>query len=114
AVAAPDLVVRGHRVMGWETLHGPAEYLEAVRSLVELAPDVRLRVDHVFRMSDRVVVYAPTWVGTRDGGAFEDPSLIVAEVDDLHQIRRFDQYGLDRLAAPLARSAAAGPAAPRR
>src|SRR5262249_9645877 len=39
---APDLVVQDHRLLGWETLHGPGAYLEALRSLVELAPDVRL------------------------------------------------------------------------
>ena len=107
-VLAPDLVVQDHRLMGWETLHGPAAYVEAVRSLVELAPDVRLRVDHVIRMSDRAVIYAPAWVGTRDGGAFEDPSLIVAELDALHRVRRFDQYGLDQLDEARARFDAVG------
>ena len=39
ARCAPDLVVHDHRLLGWGTLHGPAAYLEALRSLVELAPD---------------------------------------------------------------------------
>jgi hypothetical protein len=105
-VLAPDLVVRDHRLLGWDTLHGPQAYLEAVRSLVELAPDVRLRVDHVLEMCPRGVIYAPSWVGTRDGGAFEDPSMIVAEVDASHRIRRFDQYGVDQLDEARARFAA--------
>jgi len=102
-VLAPDLVVRDHRLLGWDTLHGPQAYLEAVRSLVELAPDVRLRVDHVLEMCQRGVIYAPSWVGTRDGGAFEDPSMIVAEIDASHRIRRFDQYGVDQLDEARAR-----------
>ena len=102
-VLAPDLVVLDHRLLGWDTLRGPRAYLEAVRSLVELAPDVRLRIDHVLQMCARGVIYAPTWVGTRDGGAFEDPSMIVAEVDASHRIRRFDQYGVDQLDEARAR-----------
>jgi class 3 adenylate cyclase len=105
-VLAPDLVVRDHRLLGWDTLHGPQAYLEAVRSLVELAPDVRLRVDHVLEMCPHGVIYAPSWVGTRDGGAFEDPSMIVAEIDASHRIRRFDQYGVDQLDEARARFAA--------
>jgi len=110
---APDLVVEDHRILGWETLHGPGEYVEALRSLVELAPDVRLRLDHVVSMSDRAVIYAPAWVGTRDGGAFEDPSMVVAEFDALHRIRRFDQYGADQVAEARARFDAIGPGPPR-
>jgi class 3 adenylate cyclase/tetratricopeptide (TPR) repeat protein len=105
---APDLIVQDHRRLGWETLHGPGAYLEALRSLVELAPDVRLRLDHVVSMSDRGVIYAPAWVGTRDGGAFEDPSMVVAEFDALHRIRRFDQYGVDQLDEARARFDAIG------
>jgi hypothetical protein len=52
------------------------------------------------------VIYAPSWVGTRDGGAFEDPSMIVAEIDAAHRIRRFDQYSVDQLDEARARFAA--------
>jgi hypothetical protein len=94
---APDLIVNDHRVLGWETLHGPAAYLEALRALVDLAPDVRLRIDH-FRMVAHGALYVPVWVGTHEGGGFESPSVIVAELDGAGRIRRFDQYDLDRLA----------------
>ena len=80
ALLAPDLTVNDHRLLGWETLHGPAPYIRALQSLVDLAPDVQLRLDNVLAMSERGVLYAPTWIGTRDGGAFEEPSLIVAEL----------------------------------
>jgi len=43
ALFSPDLVVQDHRPLGWETMHGPGIYLESLRSLVDLAPDVRLR-----------------------------------------------------------------------
>jgi hypothetical protein len=104
---APDLVVNDHRIMGWEPLRGPEPYLQAIRSLVELAPDVQLRVDHV-RMADPVYLYVTTWVGTREGGAFEAPSVIACELDDLGRIRRIDQYDLAQLPeaqAALSRSA---------
>jgi len=87
---APDLVVNDHRILGWETLRGPGPYIEALRSLVDLAPDARLRIDHV-EMSDHGSLYTPVWVGTHDGGAFETPSVFVAEYDGRERIRRFDQ-----------------------
>ena len=95
-VLAPDLVVNDHRLLGWDVLHGPAEYIEALRSLVELSPDVRLRIDHI-RMAGPGFLYITTFVGTRDGGAFEAPSAIVCEVDDAGRIRRFDQYDIAQL-----------------
>jgi hypothetical protein len=108
---APDIVVHDHRPLGWETLRGPGAYVRALRSLVELAPDVRLRLDHVLAMSERGVLYAPTWHGTREGGAFEEPSLIVAEVDALGRFCRFDQYGLDQVERARARYDELGSAA---
>ena len=97
ALLTPDLVVHDHRLLGWETLHGPAAYVQALKSLVDLAPDVRLRLDHVVAMSEHRVLYAPTWVGTREGGAFEAPSVIVAKLDERRRFRRFDQYDLRQL-----------------
>jgi ketosteroid isomerase-like protein len=97
ALLSPDVVVADHRLLGWEPLRGPAAYVGALRSLVELAPDVRLRIDHVVATSARRVLYAPAWVGTRDGGAFEEPSLIVAEIDEQGRFRRFDQFDPSQL-----------------
>jgi hypothetical protein len=95
-VLAPDLVVTDHRLLGWEVLHGRAAYVRALRSLVELAPDVRLRIDHI-RMASPKFLYLTTWIGTREGGSFEAPSAIVCEIDAAGRIRRFDQYDLDHL-----------------
>jgi len=104
---APDLVVHDHRVLGWETLRGPAAYLDALRALVDLAPDVRLRIDH-FEMAGHGAIYVPVWCGTHDGGGFETPSVIVAELDDRGRIRRFDQYDLEHVAEARARFAEIG------
>ncbi len=112
ALLAPDLVVRDHRLLGWEPLHGPDAYVEALRSLVDLAPDVRLRIDHVSIAAPRFL-YVTTWVGTRDGGAFETPSVIVAEVDSEGRIRGFDQYDIDRLDEIRARFGAVAASPPR-
>ena len=45
------------------------------------------------------------WEGTREGGAYESPSLMVGELDALGRIRRFDQYDLERLEPARARYA---------
>ena len=99
---APDLVVHDRRLLGWETLHGPAAYLDALRSLVALAPDTKLRLDHV-TMCERGYLVVTVWEGSREGGAYETPSLMVAELDDEARIRRFDQYDLEHLDRARAR-----------
>ena len=78
ARCAPDVAIHDHRRLGWEALHGRAAYLGALRSLVELAPDTRLRLDHVELDAGRYLVIT-VWEGTRDGGRFEEPSWMVAE-----------------------------------
>ncbi len=93
---APGLIVDDHRLLGWETLRGPAAYIEVLKQLVDLAPDVQLRVDHL-TMADPRFLYVATWVGTHEGANFETPSLIVCELDETGKIRRFDQYDMDRL-----------------
>jgi ketosteroid isomerase-like protein len=104
ARCAREIVVHDHRLLGWESLHGPAAYVGALQALVELAPDTRLRLDHV-AMAERGYLVLTVWVGTREGGAFEEPSLMVAELDDAMRIRRFDWYDLERQGEARARFA---------
>ena len=105
ALFAPDLVVNDRRRLGWQTLRGPRAYVESLRSLVDLAPDTRLRLDHV-RVSDRGLLWVGAWQGTRDGGSFETPWIVVSEHDAVGLVHRFDQYDLDQLAVALAHFAA--------
>jgi len=92
AVFAPTFAVDDHRLLGWgTTLADRTTYVRSQRATTELAPDSQVRVEHL-RMSDggffvRVVVH-----GTRDGGAFETPLLLVAEVDGAGPILRYDVY----------------------
>jgi class 3 adenylate cyclase/tetratricopeptide (TPR) repeat protein len=95
---APELVVVDHRRLGWETLHGAAAYVDALRSLVDLAPDTRLRLDHV-RTSARALFWVAAWQGSRDGGPFEAPWIVVSEHDGHGGVVRFDQYDLDQIEA---------------
>jgi class 3 adenylate cyclase/ketosteroid isomerase-like protein len=104
ARCAPDLVVHDRRLLGWETLHGPKAYVDALRQLVDLAPDTRLRIDHTTICANGYLVLT-VWEGTREGGAYEAPSLMVAELDREGRIRRFDQYDLERLEEARARLA---------
>src|SRR5881409_3248044 len=76
--------------------------MATLRSLVDLAPDVRFRVDHVM-VADRAMLRAFTWLGTRDGGAFEVAKIAVSELDATGRIRRIDQYELDQLDAARTR-----------
>src|SRR5262249_54913284 len=62
-VLSPDLLVTDHRPLGWETMHGPVTYVASLESLVDLAPDVRLRSDHM-RLSERAALFVNTLVGT--------------------------------------------------
>jgi hypothetical protein len=98
----PDLAVHDRRLIGWESLDGPAAYVRALQSIVELATDTKLRLDHV-TLCGRGYLVVSVWEGTREGGAFEAPSLMVAELDADGLIRRFDQYDLERLETAHAR-----------
>jgi hypothetical protein len=105
ALFVPDLVVNDHRRLGWETLRGPAAYVRALRSLVDLAPDVRLRLDHV-RTSDRGLFWVAAWQGGAEGGRFETPWITVSEHDAQGRVQRFDQYDLGQIDSAMARFAA--------
>jgi hypothetical protein len=102
ALYASDLIARDHRLVGWGTLHGPAAFLESMRQMVELSPDVRLRIKHV-RAAARGYLVEGVWLGTRDGGAFESVYVAVAELDANGRIRRVDFYDSDKLDVALAR-----------
>jgi SnoaL-like domain len=106
---APDLVVYDHRPLGWDTLRGPQAYIEMLKTLVDLAPDAQIRVDHV-RVCERGLLAATTVFGTRDGGAFEDPRVVVVEGDDQGRIRRIDFYTLEQFDQAQARFAGLRPA----
>jgi ketosteroid isomerase-like protein len=113
---APSFVGVDHRLVGWGTLQGPAAFLEAFRTLVALAPDVRLRWDHG-RTSSRGLLAQATWLGTRDGGAFENPFLMVGEFSADGRILRADFYDVHHVDRAQARfqeieSAAPPPASP--
>jgi class 3 adenylate cyclase/tetratricopeptide (TPR) repeat protein len=107
ALFSADLVVRDHRPLGWETLHGSAVYVESLKSLVDLAPDVRLRVDHM-SLSDSAAFLVDAWVGTREGGAFEAPRAVVLEFDKDGRIRSLDFYNPEQIDEARARFAEFG------
>ncbi|MGH7899798.1 MAG: nuclear transport factor 2 family protein [Candidatus Binatia bacterium] len=104
ALFAPDVVVNDHRLLGWERLAGRGAYVEALKSLIDLAPDARLRLDHV-RMSQHGLLWVAAWEGARDGGPFEVSWIIVSEHDASGTVGRFDQYDLDQIDTALARFA---------
>jgi hypothetical protein len=98
---APGFVGDDHRLVSWGTLHGGA-FVEAFRALVALAPDVRLRWDHL-RMSSSAMLAEAVWIGTRDGGAFESPFLLVSAFDAGGKLLRCDFYDPHHLDRALTR-----------
>ncbi len=101
-LCAPSLDAHDHRLVGWGTLKGPAAWVGTQRTLVELAPDARFRLDHQ-RTCERGVLIEGVWLGTRDGGAFEIAVVGVIELDEGGRNRRFDLYDLGQLAQARAR-----------
>jgi hypothetical protein len=113
AVCAADFAMDDHRLLGFGTeIRDAAAWVRAQQALVALAPDVRVRGDHV-RMRARGWLQQVTQHGTREGGAFEMRRLVVWELDDLGKVRRQLPYDLDQLDAALARYEEIGAAAPR-
>jgi class 3 adenylate cyclase/ketosteroid isomerase-like protein len=115
AVLAPGVGVHDHRLFGWGTvLDDGATLVRSQQALVDLAPDVRYRLDH-FRSSGRVHLVQAAQEGTRDGGPFESPLLIVGVHDAAGRLLRFDLYDVDQLDQARARfeafAAAADPLA---
>jgi class 3 adenylate cyclase len=102
ACYAPDHVGQDHRLVSWGTLRGPAEFLKSLQQMLALASDARMRVDHV-RATDRALLLHATWLGTRDGGAFESPFVAVTEIEPGLRGRSSDFYDPGQLDRALAR-----------
>jgi ketosteroid isomerase-like protein/nuclear transport factor 2 (NTF2) superfamily protein len=107
AVLAPDLVVYDHRPLGWETLRGAAMLVDTWKSLLELAADAHLRIDHVTATANGSLALLAL-LGTHEGGEFEDVRVVVHEYDGNGKICRHDIYNPDQLAEAWARYEAIG------
>jgi hypothetical protein len=102
ALLAAALVVEDHRTLGWGTIRGPADYLALLKSLAELSPDAVIRANHL-RRNERGILIVTMLRGTREGGVFEDPRVLVGELDARDRISRLDFYGPEQLDEALAR-----------
>jgi hypothetical protein len=108
ALCGPELVRHDHRLLGFAETRGPAAFVEVHRALIDLAPDARLRYDHV-RTCDRGALLEVVWHGSRDGGAFEIPLISVSELDERGAVCRYDIYDLDQVEQAKARFAELAP-----
>jgi hypothetical protein len=107
ALFAPALVMHDRRLLGWGTVRGVSEYIQVIRSVADLAPDVRFWLVHL-RMSDRGILCEGAYRGTQEGGAFENPFLVVWGQDELGKVHRVDVYEIDQLDQARARFDALG------
>src|SRR5262249_18910858 len=103
AVFDPGFVLEDHRLIGWGTLHSRDHFLERIRVLVDLAPDVVMRADHILALDDRVMLAVTRWVGSREGGPFEIPFVTVAVFGPDGRIQRSDAYDPEQLDGARAR-----------
>jgi len=78
--------------------------VDTFRSFVELAPDVRLRIEHITVSADGSLALV-TFSGTHEGGEFEDVRIVVHEYDRSGQICRHDIYNPEQLGDAWARFA---------
>ncbi len=95
-LAAASEIALNNRLVGWGTLRGPGAWVPTLIELVELAPDVRFRVDHV-RTCERGALLECAWQGSRDGGPFETPFLFFVELDDAGQQIRLEVWEREML-----------------
>jgi ketosteroid isomerase-like protein len=103
SVFAPELVFEDHRVMGWGTLRSRDELVARLRALVEHAPDAVLRDDHVLALGARGALSIGRWIGSRDGGGLEIPTVGVRVVASDGRISHFHVYDLEQLDEARAR-----------
>src|SRR5262249_45385831 len=59
----PDFVIDDHRLLGWGTLRSGDEYVARVRALVDLRPDVGVRLHHVLALDHRGALTVHVWAG---------------------------------------------------
>jgi ketosteroid isomerase-like protein len=78
-------------------MRGRDELFAMTRALVDLAPDVVFRLDHVLAFDDRRALSVARWVGTRDGGPFEIPFVHVHVLGEDGRVERLHIYDLDQL-----------------
>src|SRR5262249_46782084 len=100
----PGFVLEDHRLIGWGTLHSRDEYLGRIRALVDLAPDVVMRADHILALDDRGTLAVTRSAGSWDGGPFEMPFVVwVLVFGPDGRIQRSDIYDAEQLDAARAR-----------
>jgi ketosteroid isomerase-like protein len=95
AAIAPDVTIRDHRVLGFFENVDSDRWVDSVRILPELAPDMSVESFRMLAWNAHGHVAATRVVGTmRDGGPFEYPFVRVI-VTDGDRIRHFEIFPVD-------------------
>jgi class 3 adenylate cyclase/ketosteroid isomerase-like protein len=101
---APDLVAEDHRPLGFGVLHSPQEYMKAVRSVSDLRPDIRLRIDHLL-LGPRAALILSNWTWSEGAETFGIPGLLVFAMVNSDRVDRVHHYGPEQLETARARFA---------
>jgi hypothetical protein len=103
ACFTPDAVMEDHRTLGFGEL-GVEGWLDSLRTLPELAPDVQMEPLRILAWSTRGCVSLVRVCGTREGGAFENLLLSVGFTpgDRIQRLEVFDVADAERALARFA------------
>jgi tetratricopeptide (TPR) repeat protein len=105
AALASDVEYVDHRTLGLGSTRGAQRYLKGLRSLLEVAGDVTVRIDDILALHPDALLVRRTQFGTvrASGGAFERPYcwLVVFGIDGF--ATRTELFDTDREAEALAR-----------
>jgi class 3 adenylate cyclase/ketosteroid isomerase-like protein/tetratricopeptide (TPR) repeat protein len=99
---AEDSVVDDHRPARLGTLRGRDGFVDLYKATIELSPDSRVRAHHRVRVG-LVQLTVVSLVGTRDGAAFENRAVVVAQFDEDGLTRHRDYYDETQLEDAFAR-----------
>jgi hypothetical protein len=103
ACFTPDAVMQDHRTLGFGEL-GVEGWLDSLRTLPELAPDVQMEPLRILAWSTRGCVSLVRVYGTHEGGAFENLLLSVGFTpgDRIQRLEVFDVADAERALARFA------------
>ena len=99
---SPAFVGHDHRLVSWGFLEGAAPWVDTLKLVVDFAPHSATRIEHP-ESCPHGLLFVGSWLGTRDGGAFDSAYILVFAFDEGGRPERVDVYDPDKLEQARAR-----------